>query len=360
VVRSLFSLGSGQTQGLTYAGLRGRLLDMLGPKPITHPALSFSNNESTPEELMEEMARVQEVVAGREVPFRLDSTMTIVRREGKLALHSVVPLTDQLVKVISSLGEVGWLIAPNLQHWLFLPAWTAAFPHATVALVPDALDEDLLEKLPCLVDHQGPVVQLGDPEVMMRLASETGLTGHLVQGAPLSLNEFLFYHGASSTLVASDSFYGGYEKEETPSWFARLWFKLTRGGSFRVARLPIYRTSRVVSHGSPSTLLQETAQTLQSLGPVNRITFAHGTSPFTSDQLKLGRAGEPKGWNGHGGLKDLFLHCWRVGLIEQGASDLLDQDLPTEDASKSSSCPECPECLRANFCTAALCISALG
>ena len=228
-----------------------------------------------------------------------------------------------------------------------------------------------------------------------------------------------------------------------------------------------HRTSRVVSHGSPSTLLQETAQTLQSLGPVNRspqyliienyryisryqilfdiqcgntakpvnrflkiltayaqacikvflvlkvlilritklslpidahslyhflvkpsfflvfapippmlmprITFAHGTSPFTSDQLKLGRAGEPKGWNGHGGLKvlcslclallvftiahfvfsrwsqstlftlsdtlrlhqqdalfnysqkDLFLHCWRVGLIEQGATDLLDQ-----------------------------------
>merc|ERR1712012_68118 len=100
----------------------------------------------------------------------------------------------------------------------------------------------------------------------MRLASETGLTGHLVQGAPLSLNEFLFYHGASSTLVASDSFYGGYEKEETPSWFARLWFKLTRGGSFRVARLPIYRTSRVVSHGSPSTLLHETAQLCKALG----------------------------------------------------------------------------------------------
>ena len=34
---------------------------------------------------------------------------------------------------------------------------------------------------------------------------------------------------------------------------------------------PLYhRTNRVVSHGSPSTLLQETAQTLQSLGPVDR------------------------------------------------------------------------------------------
>merc|ERR1712172_347238 len=100
-----------------------------------------------------------------------------------------------------------------------------------------------------------------------------------------------FYHGASSTLVASDSFYGGYHEDETPSWFARLWFKLTRGGSFRKTRLPIYRTIRVVSHGCPATLLKSTAQTLQGLGPVNRI---------------------PR----HGSLKDLFLHCWRVGLIE--------------------------------------------
>ena len=37
--------------------------------------------------------------------------------------------------------------------------------------------------------------------------------------------------------------------------------------------------------------------------PLLRITFAHGTSPFTQEQLKTGRAGEPKGWNGHGGLK---------------------------------------------------------
>ena len=257
VVRSLFSIGSGQTEGLTYAGLRGRLLDMLGPNPIAHPALSFANNESTGEELMEEMARVQEVVAGREVAFRLDSTMTIVRREGKLALHSVVPLTEELLTAVSSLGEVGWLIAPNLQHWLFLPPWLEAFPHATVALVPEALGESLEDKLPCLADHKGPVVQLGNPEVMMRLAAETGLTGHMLEGAPLSLNEFLFYHGASSTLVASDSFYGGYEADETPSWFARLWFKLTRGGSFRKTRLPIYRCVKmqmfvILKHESPN------------------------------------------------------------------------------------------------------------
>ena len=31
-----------------------------------------------------------------------------------------------------------------------------------------------------------------------------------------------------------------------------------------------FRTTRVVSHGSPATLLQSTAQTLQGLGPVNR------------------------------------------------------------------------------------------
>ena len=101
-----------------------------------------------------------------------------------------------------------------------------------------------------------------------------------------------------------------------------------------------------------------------------RITFAHGTSPFTQEQFKAGRAGEDKGWNGHGLkvelsinfssldicpgnshsyrlqkfrflsvksihnfgtftdshpflFKELFLHCWRVGLVEQGATGLL-------------------------------------
>lgn len=241
VVRSLFPLGSNQQDGLTYAGLRDRLLSLLGDKPITHPALNFAENESSFAELSEEVAKVQDIVADRPISFPLDITMTVIRHGGKLALHSAVPPSQELLAEIAKLGEVSWLLAPNLQHWLFLPAWLAAFPSASVGLAPPALGESLTSKMPHLADHKGAVGLLGQPEVMAKLEEEMGLIGRHLQGAPLNLNEYLFYHDTSGTMIASDSFYGGYAAEETPSWFARLWFKLTRRGSFRTARLPIYR-----------------------------------------------------------------------------------------------------------------------
>ena len=64
----------------------------------------------------------------------------------------------------------------------------------------------------------------------------------------LSLNEFVFFHKESGTLVASDSFYGGYTEKEVPTWFARLWFKLTKGrdkktSMFTLSELhPVFRS----------------------------------------------------------------------------------------------------------------------
>ena len=52
-----------------------------------------------------------------------------------------------------------------------------------------------------------------------------------------------------------------------------------------------------------------------------RITFAHGTSPFTQEQFKAGRAGEDKGWNGHGLKVDLHQFLifgylsWKFSLL---------------------------------------------
>ena len=111
-----------------------------------------------------------------------------------------------------------------------------------MSLAPSAYDECLENKMPCLSQHLGQVWMLGQDKGMMTwLEQESGLSGRLLEGAPLALNEFMFYHKASGTLIASDSFYGGYSPQECPSWFARLWFKLTRDGSFRRCRLPMYR-----------------------------------------------------------------------------------------------------------------------
>ena len=65
----------------------------------------------------------------------------------------------------------------------------------------------------------------------------------------MSLDFLIRYHNATNvTSTASDAFYGGHTDPET-TWFQRLWFKLTKGGSFRACRLPVYRTVRVKTDG---------------------------------------------------------------------------------------------------------------
>jgi len=310
IVRKLFSLGAGQTDGLTWLGLRDRVLGMLGENPLAHPALSTKGNESTKEQLVEEITRVVDLIYGESVPFPLDSTMTIIRKNGLLTLHSVVPLDDELLKEVNRLGKVSLLLAPNLQHWLFLESWVKAFPNADIGLVPGAFDEDLQKKMKFLEDHQGHVFLLKEnlkQEEIQNLSNKTGLHGKLLRGAPLSLNEFLFFHSDSGTLIASDSFYGGYADAETPTWFARLWFKLTKSGSFRAARLPIYRTSRVISHGDQEQLIESAKEILEEWD-VNQITFAHGTSPFDQDRKCEAMIGSDSS------VSDVYLDCWKNGL----------------------------------------------
>ena len=271
---------------------------------MNHPSLDMRNNESTMEQLKEERSRVRDIADGMTIPFPLDSTMTIVRKDGNLALHSVVPLDRYLLAEIQKLGNVALFLAPNLQHWLFLNDWLNEFPNASVGLVPSAFDEDLNTNIPRLGEHHGHVVQLktGTEAELENF----GLVGKLLEGAPLSLNEYLFFHKSSGTLIASDSFYGGYAHSETPTWFARLWFKLTKAGSFRAVRLPIYRTSRVLSHGDKYKLLSCACAFISDC-QVKQITFAHGTSPFNQQRMdEMGIANSNPG--------QVYLDCWLMGL----------------------------------------------
>ena len=125
-----------------------------------------------------------------------------------------------------------------------------------------------------------------------------------------SLNEMLLYHTPSETLIATDSFYGGYGGGETPTWFARFWFKLTKAGSFRGHRLPVYRTARAVSDGDPEQLL-ECVQEMNRGWEYRQIVFAHGTSPYTAERLALNNAGVKGAATT---VPAQYEACWRDGL----------------------------------------------
>ncbi|MFV2089971.1 MAG: DUF4336 domain-containing protein [Pseudomonadales bacterium] len=61
--------------------------------------------------------------------------MTIVRlSNGKLWVHSPTPISDELVRETSELGDVAWIVGPNNAHNLFLRDWVSAFPEAELVV----------------------------------------------------------------------------------------------------------------------------------------------------------------------------------------------------------------------------------
>jgi hypothetical protein len=68
----------------------------------------------------------------RIVGTKLSVTMTVIRLEDGLLLHSPLPLTPERRAAVSLLGNVAHLYAPNTFHHLWLADWSRAFPEARV------------------------------------------------------------------------------------------------------------------------------------------------------------------------------------------------------------------------------------
>ena len=103
----------------------------------------------------------------------------------------------------------------------------------------------------------------------------------LLEGGPLYMNETLFFHLPSKTLVASDAYYGGYTSIAEPDWFGRVWFKCTKG-TFKQPKLPIYRTARILTQGDIDKLIACAKQLVQRWD-FKRIIYAHGTDFWPAD-----------------------------------------------------------------------------
>jgi hypothetical protein len=124
--------------------------------------------------------------------IRISSRMTVVRLgDGKLWLHSPVPISPQVRAQLDGLGEVAFIVAPNKTHHLFAGDCKEAFPQAMLFGAPG-----LGRKRP---DLQG-LHELGTaPEPYWQ-----GELGHLlVEGIPL-MNETVWFHHRSRTLILTD------------------------------------------------------------------------------------------------------------------------------------------------------------
>ncbi len=133
-------------------------------------------------------------VAERPLRFmgaEIGARMTVVRvSDGRLFVHSPIPLSAALQEQVSDLGKVTWIVAPNRFHHLSVGEWREQFPHAEVWVAAG-----VEKKRPDLAD----AIPLG---ANGRFSTE-GIDTESVQGVPLA-NETVFFHRASATLILSD------------------------------------------------------------------------------------------------------------------------------------------------------------
>lgn len=80
---------------------------------------------------------------------------------GGLILYSVVKADPALVAAVTALGPVDAIIAPNLQHWIFIEKWAALYPDATLWFAEMSHGEDLRHKLSDVLNgHRGSIYDL--------------------------------------------------------------------------------------------------------------------------------------------------------------------------------------------------------
>jgi len=201
---------------------------------------------------------------GFELPTRMSA---LPLAPGRVALISPVPIDDALATRIAALGEVAYLIAPNLLHHMYMGDALRRYPSARVlgprglrAKRPDlrldlTLEEPLPEELTRAVDVR------------------------LIAGAP-ALSEFAFFHRATRTLVVTDLVFN---IEQPRGWFAHLLFSLAgtrkRLAASRAIRFMIKDRARF------SASLQE----ILAL-PFENLVMAHGSVVRVEARARLAQA----------------------------------------------------------------------
>lgn len=149
----------------------------------------------------------------RFVGLEVGARMTVVRLPGgRLFLHSPIAVTDEILRAVEELGDVVYLVAPNLFHHLYIGQWREAFPDASVYVAPG-----LAEKRPDL-EIAGVLADQPEPSW-----SDT-IDQVFVEGLPFT-NEVVFFHRPSATLIATDL---AFNVGPTSAPLTRFVFRLTR------------------------------------------------------------------------------------------------------------------------------------
>ena len=118
--------------------------------------------------------------------------MTVVRIDAdRVLVHSPIAASPELLREVASIGPIAFLVAPNRYHHLFVGHWQKAFPDAQVWVAPG-------------VEHKRPDLRIDGVIATGVVAPWSGALDHVgIEGWPMT-NEVVFFHRASTTLIATD------------------------------------------------------------------------------------------------------------------------------------------------------------
>lgn len=144
--------------------------------------------------------------------LQIGARMTVIDLTGKgdLFIHSPLKPNRHMLEQINALGSVRQVVAPNCWHHLFVQKFKDSFPEAVYFGAPG-----LQKKKPSFEFD-------GDIENHKTYGWNPYLQHHVLQGCP-QLNEVVFYHPSSKTLIVTDL--GLHICDDHPFW-TRLAFKL--------------------------------------------------------------------------------------------------------------------------------------
>jgi len=124
-------------------------------------------------------------------PLEIKSRATFVRlSNGLLWVHSPMPLCEATKLELSEIGDVGYIVAPNLTHHLHYQAFLDSFPNANGFFAP-GLDKKI---------NVAEGKSLGE---LKNAPWSHDLESVFVAGLPV-LNETVWFHTASGTLIVTD------------------------------------------------------------------------------------------------------------------------------------------------------------
>ncbi|MEX2500358.1 MAG: DUF4336 domain-containing protein [Wenzhouxiangellaceae bacterium] len=124
-------------------------------------------------------------------PLALKSRTTVVRlTDGLLWVHSPMPISTEFLQDLAEIGDVGYVVAPNLTHHLFYQAFLEEFPNARGFFAPG-------------LDKKVNNLKGEDLSKLQSLPWSQELESVFVAGLPV-LNETVWFHIPSGTLILAD------------------------------------------------------------------------------------------------------------------------------------------------------------